>query len=268
MVHFSVVADAVNMAARQRQREWPGDPHAVWGATRGWCDMQSPPRPRLPDWRDADVFAQCVSPRHVTPTPWCTVAAGLFFAVCVWLQDGGLLDIVFAVGAVGLVTAGFYFMWWERYRHAHWMRRLHARALEYGVGGHAYRTEFTWHDGEGAPTATFLVVDERLPDHAALRLHRALTTWLDRVTADPQLNSRARQLFNRRWAVALVEIFGPEAAGGWLVLDQGDDDSPWRLLLDRPTRVEEYLHDEIMVIGAHPSGGKPSRGAANTTLEQ
>ncbi|KUH95577.1 hypothetical protein AU188_19785 [Mycobacterium sp. IS-3022] len=48
------------------------------------------------------------------------------------------------------------------------------------------------------------------------------------------------------------EILGPEAAGAWLIRDQGDDDPPCRLPFDRPDGPAEYFYDEMMVIGGPP----------------
>ncbi|MGE2726599.1 hypothetical protein [Mycolicibacterium pulveris] len=219
------------------------------------------PRPEVPNWRDAEVFADRVRLPHATPSPLGTVGAGCFTAFLAWLAHfDGVLGVALVVIASVLVTAGLYFMWWNRARHARRVRRIHARAMAHGVGGHAYRTVFCWHDGEGQPTPTSLLIDERLPNHAASRLQQAVRSWLARVTADRVMNSAAMQQFNRRWAVPTTEIFGPEAHGAWLILEQGNDDSPWRLLIDRPDGPEEYYYDEVMVIGgAHNRSGQEAR---------
>ncbi|MGB3473552.1 MAG: hypothetical protein WBA69_02075 [Mycobacterium sp.] len=212
------------------------------------------PRPELPDWRDTEVFTSQVLLQPTTPSPLGTAAAGAFTAFLAWLKDfSGVLGIGLAVIAAILVVTGCFLMWWTRARREHTVRCRHARALDYGIGAHAYRTAFSRYDGEGQSTSTSLLIDERLPDVAAIRLQHAVRTWLARVTADRDLNSAACTKLNFRWAVPTAEIFGPEATGAWLVLDQGDDDSPWRLLIDRPDGPEEYYYDEVMVIDG-PSG--------------
>lgn len=244
------------MGRKRRQRDWPGDPHGAWAEARSRHGTDSLPRPRVPNWRDADVFASHVLLQPATPSPLGMVGVGGFLGLLAvlarWRDHSALLVGALLGAAVILVVAGCFLMWWVPARHAHRVRRIHAQALECGVGGHAYRTDFSWHDGEGTPTPASLLIDERLPTHVASRLQHAVRTWLARVTAEPNLNAQARQTLNRRWAVPTAEIFGPEAAGAWLVLDQGDDDTPWRLLIDRPGGPEEYFFDEVMVINGLP----------------
>ncbi|WP_231750672.1 hypothetical protein [Mycobacterium sp. NAZ190054] len=207
------------------------------------------PRPQLPVWRDVDVFARHVRLPHRTPSPLGTVAAGVFVALLAWSRDfDGVPGIGLAVIAVLLLVAGCYFMWLGKARRRCRLGRVHARALEHGVAGHAYRTAFSWSGGEGRPTPTSLLIDERLPDSAAGRLQHAVRIWLARVTSDDDLTAQAQRTLDHRWAVPTTEIFGPEAVGAWLILDQGDDDSPWRLLIDRPDGPEEYFYDEVMPI--------------------
>ncbi|MGV0834249.1 hypothetical protein [Mycolicibacterium thermoresistibile] len=240
------------MDRKRRQRDWPGAPHGAWAEAHRGLGVPPLPRPQLPDWRDAEVFADRVRLRPTTPSPLGTVGVGGFLvllAVLAGWQDRSAV-LVWGLGSAAAVclTAGVFWMWWLPARHQHRVRRMHARALVHGVGGHAYRTGLSWHDGEGSPTPIFLLLDERLSDDAAARMQHAFRIWLRRILADRASLSAARQMFTHRWAVPVTEIFGPEATGAWLVLDQGADDSPWRLLIDRPTGAEAYHHDEIMII--------------------
>ncbi|KUH81689.1 hypothetical protein AU186_17030 [Mycobacterium sp. GA-1999] len=241
------------MVRKSRQRDWPGAPHEAWADATRRHGLRSLPRPNVPNWREPEVFTSRVLLPHATPSPTGTVAMGVFLVFLAWLKDfDGVLGVGLTVIAALLVAVGCYWMWWTRARRAHRVRRIHARALDHGVGGHAYRTVFAWNDGEGSPTPISLLIDETLPDFAASRLQFAVRTWLARVTTDRHLNSQACQALGHRWAVPAAEIFGPEAAGAWLIRDQGDDDSPWRLLIDRPDGPTEYFYDEVMVISGPP----------------
>lgn len=236
------------MARQEFRRDWPGEPHAAWqAASRA---VQSLPRPPLPEWRDLDVFTRQVVLPPATPSPAGTVGAGIFFLVCAWLKDfRGFLGIGLSALAIVLVLAGLYFLWLERARHQHRVRRVHARCLAHAVGGHAYRTSYAyiWSEGTTTDTTTSLLIDDRLPDDDAARLQYAVRLWLARV-ADQGLKAQVVKVHENRYAVPTSEIFGPEAVGGWLIMDQGVDDTPWRLLIDRPNGVREYMHDEILAI--------------------
>ncbi|AKS35604.1 hypothetical protein [Mycolicibacterium goodii] len=239
------------MARKQFRREWPGDPHAAWQQAARALASRSLPRPELPQWRDFDVFTRQVSLPPATPSPFGTVGAGLFFALCAWLKDfRGFFGIGLAVLAAVLVLAGFYFLWLERARHQQRVRRIHGRCLAHGVGCHAYRTSYAyiWAEGNGTETTTSLLIDERLPGDDAVRLQQAVRIWLARVLANPGLKAQVVKVHENRYAVPTSEIFGPQASGGWLTVDQGADDTPWRLLIDRPDGVREYLYDEILVV--------------------
>ena len=245
--------DAVPVDRKRQHRDWPGAPHQAWAEAHRCLGTRSLPRPPLPDWRDAEMFADRVRLRPTTPSPWGTVGVGGFLVLLAvlacWRDRSAVLVWVLGVAAAICLLAGAFWMWWLPARQQHRLRRMHARALEHGVGGHAYRTDFSWHDGEGTPTPVFLVLDERLSADAAARTQHAVRIWLRRILADRASASAAQRMFGHRWAVVATEIFGSEATGAWLVLDQGGDDSPWRLLIDRPTGPEAYHHDEIMVIG-------------------
>lgn len=244
------------MGRKRRKREWPGDPHGVWAEAKRSHGAGTLPRPEIPDWRDADVFTDRVLLPPSTPSPLGMAAAGVFLAVLAvvawWKDRSGVLVVGLTAGAVILVVTGCFLMWWLPARRAHRVRRVHARALQCGVGAHAYRTTFSRSDGEGGRTPTSLLIDGCLPNFEASRLQRAVRDWLRRVTTDGHLAAQANQRLAHRWVVPTAEIFGPDAIGGWLALDQGDDDTPWRLLIDRPDGPEEYYYDEVMVINGSP----------------
>lgn len=242
------------MVRKQFERDWPGDPHAAWREAANatmTCRTHSLPRPALPDWRDFDVFTRQVSVPPTTPSPLGTVGVGLFFVLCAWLKDfRGFFGIGFAVLAALLVIAGLCFLWYERPRQQQRrVCRVYGRCLAHGVGGHAYRTSFAyiWGENSSTETTTSLLIDERLPDDAAAQLQHAVRIWLARVLADPHMKSQAADAYENRFVVPVSEIFGPEATGAWLIRDQEEDDTPWRLLIDRPNGVREYLFDEILV---------------------
>ncbi|KWX22935.1 hypothetical protein AFM11_18240 [Mycolicibacterium wolinskyi] len=244
------------MVRKRRKREWPGRPRDVWAEASRRHGVPSLPRPEVPNWRDIEVFGSRVLLHPATPSPPATVGFGAFtamLALLAWWKDHPTLLVgALGVAAAILVSVGCFWMWWVPARRERRLSRTHARALDYGVGAHAYRTRFTRPEESSQPRTTSLLIDERLPTFAASRLQHAVRDWLARVTADAAMNAEAVHLLGRRWVVPITEIFGPDAHGGWLVIDQGEDDTPWRLLIDRPDGPEEYFYDEVMAIDGPP----------------
>lgn len=105
-----------------------------------------------------------------------------------------------------------------------------------GVLCEIYPTTFHIGDGDGW-CLTSVAIDARTPDEQASRIATAFRIWLARLESDKEADSAAKNAWNSGFrrriinAFASEEIFGPDAAGGYLIRGTASR-SPWALMLD------------------------------------
>ena len=233
---------------------WPGDPHDVW--RRAADTPVGTPLPAPPPWRDLDDFVRTVTvPRTYLGTAGLVALGGLWLggvavAALVQLSNtpmpdgtpwyfqaaaGPLVGLLPWSGYVALAAAGGAAVWsvlhvrQGRARRDDTVRAVHARAVAGGYVVHSGSSSLRVDTDEGtAPTR--LLVDARLPEADAARLRAAARAWLAALTGDRAATAAARERFGPRDAVPLAEIFGPDAAGGWLARGPVDT-ARWHLVV-------------------------------------
>jgi len=269
---------------------WPGDPHEVW--RRAADTTAGTPFPAPPPWRDLDDFVRTVTvprtylgaaglvalgglwlggvavaalvqlDRHPMPddTPWYfQAAAGPLVGLMPW---SGYVALAVAVGAVGWsilhVRRG-------RSRRDDTVRGVHARAVAAGYVVHSGSSSLRVDTDEGtAPTR--LLVDARLPEAAAARLRAATRAWLAALQGDAAATAAARARFGSRDAVPLAEIFGADAAGGWLARGPVDT-ARWHLVVpDGDAGAEDALDPFTLYALRHPRPAEASAAPDPTAL--
>jgi len=219
-------------------------------------------RPPVPPWQAFDDFRAHAGVPRWSGSAFTLVFFALVPAFWAWKRHSdaepnqGLTRAIAAV-AVAVVVGGLFWAAWDRYGRERYLRRVHRRALAHGIAVHAYPTSFRMDDSGNShghrTKPTILLVDARLPEATARRLHGAFEAWCDRLAADPAATAQAREAVWYRRMVALSEIFGPEATGAWLSeipSDMRGDRSPWRLLLLDPKHVEV---SEVLSLGDGPA---------------
>ncbi|MFC0526978.1 hypothetical protein [Phytohabitans kaempferiae] len=223
---------------------WPADPHQVWAeATRAAVthdvDLDRVPGPPIDTLED---FARRVD------VPRTYLGAGLIlglFAATAALGTlgatvGGGLDTIRPWGplagiavAIALTVAAVVAIRQGRREHPEQIRAQHQRYLSNPapVLGQVYRTSFVVPAGDGW-TPVVLVLDDRLGDERAGRVHAAVAAWCGRLGTDKKALEAAQRLFGSRGIVAVSEIFGDEADGGYLAREPHWQPG-WRLILPK-----------------------------------
>ncbi|WP_396909819.1 hypothetical protein [Mycolicibacterium sp.] len=221
-------------------RLWPADPASAWAQA-----VAAPvPKARYgepPEIRPLEEIAANVRRQRVL-----VPAVSLVLTVVGAILVGGLLAGVFPlsgrntsatvqwIGGVVLLIVGPV-LWLA---HRQWRKHEERQGFPpaRGVLCEIYATSFRIGDGDGW-CDTSVAIDARTPDQQASRIVTAFRIWLARLEADKEVDSAAKDAwssgFRRRIinAFASEEIFGPEAAGGYLIRGTASR-SPWALLLD------------------------------------
>jgi hypothetical protein len=155
------------------------------------------------------------------------LAAGPLLALMPW---SGYAATAVAIWLIGRSVVVF---WRGRSDRLSTLRDAHERALATGFVAYSYATSFSAPADSGyVPVA--LLIDSRLSDATAQRIHRATDAWLGRVVQDDRANHEARALFGSRTVVPFTEVFGPEADGAWFVRLFVGDAQHWQLVIPGP----------------------------------
>lgn len=219
---------------------WPADPASAWAqavaapapvARHGEAPSITPLEEIAENMRRQRVFVPTVA---------------LVFTVVGVILVGGLLAGVFplsgrSTSAAVQWTAGVVLLivgpvlW---IAHRQWRAYEERRGFPpaRGVLCEIYPTAFHIGDGDGY-CLTSVAIDARTSDEQAARIAAAFQLWLARLDADKQADTDATMAWGSKFrqrvvnAFASEEIFGPEAAGGYLVRGTAGR-SPWALLLE------------------------------------
>lgn len=223
---------------------WPADPESAWeDAARNPGRVERLTDPPEVDSADAASIADWIEDQRWAPLP---IFAAVLAAVGAILITGLLIGILPLSGADGtpavvqwvsgiaLMMAGASLWTWEalrrRKRQSEPPREIPQVAM---VLCELYPTDFHVHDGDGYREAC-IAIGVDAPDEQATRVLTAFRIWLERLRADPDAAGRAR---NEAWqpssasVFASEEIFGPEAAGGYLVRRPNLPADTWGLLI-------------------------------------
>ena len=231
---------------------WPGDPAGIWAATRPTAGRT---RRTPPDLRDFEEFERLAAPGDsaIGGAVIYTVG-GLFFLVT------GIVGLIFRPDAPDASMGTFFslFAWavrWypllalaagigflvaapltfrrERRNHPQEIRDLYEAACDRGILVETTAARFRIFDtGDGWVEAA-VGVDVRLDPVAATRIRTAFHRWFTLLEQDRKA-AQAMRVKNGRGDVRRAEdVFGPEAAGGFL-LRLAYDDAPFALLIPDP----------------------------------
>ncbi len=230
-------------------RLWPADPASAW------TQAVSAPVPKArygepPSIRPLEEIAANMRRQRVfVPT------VALVFTVVGAILVGGLLAGVFplsgrstseavqSIAGIVLLIVGPVLWIGHRQWRKHEERQGFPPAR--GVLCEIYPTTFHIGDGDGW-CLTSVAIDARTADEQASRIVTAFRIWLARLEADKEAGYAAKDAWNSGFrrriinAFASEEIFGPEAAGGYLVRGTASG-SRWALLLDW-RELEDLAH--------------------------
>lgn len=219
---------------------WPADPPSAWAQASG-SPVPIARHGEPPEIKPLEEIAENMRrQRVIVPT------VALVFTVVGATLVGGLLAGVFPLSgrptSAGVQwTAGVTLLivgpalW---IAHRQWRVREERRGfpLARGVLCEIYPTMFHIGDGDGY-CLTSVAIDARTSDEQASRIAAAFRIWLARLDADKQDDTAAKIAWGSKFRQRVVntfaseEIFGPEAAGGYLVRGTASR-SPWALLLE------------------------------------
>ncbi|RIQ11372.1 hypothetical protein [Jiangella rhizosphaerae] len=199
------------------------------GARRFWADAErtGPPPARrrpVPDLTDFAAFAARTDTRDpVWLSPVLLAGLGVFCAGYSAVPGTGLLPlsqetrrVVLLVLTAVFVVAALVVLLRNLRRGDGELRRLHRRFLAHGILTEAFRTSLDVSYGESFQPA-WVLIEARVPDEQAARLHAALDGWLAAVGTDPALSRRISGWFRAgSGLVPSEELFGPDAVGGYL----------------------------------------------------
>lgn len=216
-----------------------GDPRRHWREAAGRRPGHR--REPAPDLSDFAVFAARVDPRG---SRWLTPALLLGTAVfCAWystVSSTGLLPLspdvrrtVLWVLAGILAGAAPAVLVWDNRTRDRALRRTHGVFVEHGTVVEAYLTPLDV--GNESVQLAWVLIDSRVPDEQASRLHAAFDGWLTAVLADDDAYRRVAAWLRAGGGFEpSEELFGPDAAGGYLVgpLTRGR----WKVLMPKIPR--------------------------------
>lgn len=232
-----------------RRASWPGDPASAWAEsaeTSAFPHHSRPPRPVPRLTTTADVA------QHDESLIGTLAYGAPIFWVCLPLAAFGFLGFhadevngwAWAAVAVWLLVALAVLAFRATvYPRAH--RATLEHALEQGVLCDVFDSPLSI-PGSDTDTSTKILVRVDLPVERAARVVAALTTWASRTEARDAWGAKPGQIHYR--AIASAELFGEEAAGGYLVRDVRAEPGEWALLCpsegdeypDAPFRMGEY----------------------------
>ncbi|SDS30051.1 hypothetical protein [Jiangella sp. DSM 45060] len=212
---------------------------------RFWTDAEPsvPPPVRrrpVPDLTDFGTFAVRVGQRRSAwYSPALLAGLALFCAGYSMVSGSGLLPlsqptrrvVLLAIAGVLLVAAVVVLMRNLRLGDAH-LRRDHRIFVEHGIVTEAYRTWLNVSSSE-SPQLAWVLIDARLPDRQAARLHAAFDGWLTAVGADSDMKTRTSGWFRAgSGLVPSEELFGPAATGGFLAGPSAY--GHWKVVMPKP----------------------------------
>ncbi|THV29100.1 hypothetical protein [Glycomyces paridis] len=214
---------------------WPGDPAAVWAATAAPDD--APERPAPPDLSSFADFERLAAPKDSSRAGAVVLAVSgvLFLAYGLILMavmpgpvegvEGFFAAVIFVVRWhwIAPLAAGAWFLASapiayrrDKRDHPGETRDLYEAARERGVVVETFPARFRVLDTEGTAPAT-IGVDVRLDAADAARIRRAFDAWFDRLDAEPKAVDRAQRRNGEREVRPAEDLFGTEAAGGYLM---------------------------------------------------
>jgi len=234
---------------------WPGDPGSAWAEA-----VRSPePYDRLPGRPDVDpegaasIADWIEDQRSLLPMfafvfagVGAVLVGGLLFGILPLSGSDRTKESVQWIGGTGLLIAAAALWAWEVARKRMQRERASQDAPPIPtVVCELSTTTFHIHDGDGYGE-TCIAIDADASNAQAARLRTAFRIWLARLEADPEAASAAR---NEQWrpsganAFAAQEIFGPQAAGGYIVRRPLPPADGWGLLIAprKPAKVAGQL---------------------------
>lgn len=250
-------------------QHWPADPASAWAQavaapvpTARYGDPPSikPLEKIAENMRRQRVFVPTIA---LVLTVVGAVLLGGLLAGVLPLSGRSTSAVVQWISGIVLLVSGPA-LW---ITHRQWRTRQERRGFPpaRGVLCEIYPTTFRIGDGDGY-CGTSVAIDARTPDEQASRIAAAFRIWLARLEADKEADSAAENAWGsglRRRVVnafASEEIFGPEAAGAYLVRGTASG-SRWALLLDwRAPEDPAHPMRNALVLAITDQGGSGATG--------
>ncbi|MFB7915429.1 hypothetical protein [Streptomyces sp. NPDC056061] len=223
---------------------WPADPASAWAESRSAprTIARTRPVPRLDTAEDVGAHLQSAVLSTWGP-PIVVLVLDLGF---IWLLATHPNDVpeffaaranpavLWSVAVLGLVVAPV--LWWLL-RLGAGVQLAHEceQVMRAGVLCDVFASPLSWSSGDGE-TDTRILIDATVPDDRAARILAALTLCASRPGAEHAFGPEPG--WTLYIAVTSAELFGDEAAGGYLVRDLSASPGEWALLI--PEEEPEY----------------------------
>ncbi|WP_026931409.1 hypothetical protein [Glycomyces tenuis] len=244
-------------------KPWPGGPDAVWAASAGTSAQHRPP---APDVSGFDDFARRVAPREaallsallfvflgVGLLVYAIVVASLMPELPEGLDgfDAVVLNLMkwhwvvsLVVGAWSLLVTAPRTYLKDKRDHPGETRALYEASLDRGVVCEVFATRFKVPGSDGWDR-TVIGIDARLDGERAARIRRAFTDWFAAVQSDVRTDKEVSKRHGGRDVLPAEDVFGPEAAGGYLIR-QSVVGTGWMMLIrDDPVARREWTRLRI-----------------------
>ncbi|MBM7367542.1 hypothetical protein [Gordonia hydrophobica] len=224
---------------------WPGDPAAAWADAVRSSDrydrLTAPPRidsadaASLADWNEDRHSLRSLLPMFaiVSAAAGVVLISGLLLGILPLSGPDATKEVVQWVSGISLLITSAVLA----AREVVTRRRTESPQTipVQIVLCQLHPTRFEIHDGDGY-RETCIAIGAGIPDAQAARVFTAFQVWLGRLYEDHDAESRAR---NELWrpsganVFTSEEIFGPQAAGGYLVRRPALAADGWGALITR-----------------------------------
>lgn len=233
-----------------------GSPRRHWDAAEGAPALAPKTAPTVGGLDDFTARVALRGPRWQGPA--LLFAFAVICAVCAAVPDSSFISlaaetrlVLFGTLAVVLAAASAAVLVWDLRTRASAYREAHERFTEHGITARSFLTPLNVGHEQFEPA--WVLIDADLPEPQAARLHAAFGSWTDAVIADPDTSERVRLWLRTTHPVASEELFGPEAAGGFLTGNLHR--SRWHLLI--PAGPPERNRWKIRPIHDGDTSGEP-----------
>ncbi|MEU6860123.1 hypothetical protein AB0B28_14770 [Glycomyces sp. NPDC046736] len=199
----------------------PGSPRHHWDAAEHAPALPPETAPAVADLDDFTAHVDLRGPRWQGPA--LLLGLAVFCAIYAAVPGtGNLFDLsaearrtALLVLAGVLTAAAAATLVWDLRTRANAYQRAYERFAKHGITARAFLTSLDVGHEQFQPA--WVLIDADLSEAQAARLHAAFDSWINAALADPETRDRVVRL--HRTTIGVLpseELFGPEAAGGFL----------------------------------------------------
>lgn len=216
---------------RGHRTSWPGDPASAWAQAATTANPLVRPRPVPPVETTDDVARHQESfVRTETwgaPIFWVCLALAFAGLVASFKFAGDEIDPLLWVAAGGLLAVTVGILVFRATFYPRWYRESLEHELKTGILCDVYGSPLTIPGGD-SDSSTNILIDVRAPDDQAARIAEALRVWAERPGAADSWGQEPGWTVYR--ALTSAELFGDDAAGGFIVRDCSVEPGGWVLV--------------------------------------